>query len=62
MSRQRDKSAVYDLSNIAEALFNLTFLIREESDQPDKVRRYVGMCEEKLRIMVEKLRDLHEPT
>jgi hypothetical protein len=38
-------------SNVVEALCNLTYLICEDADHPEKVRRYAGICEEQLRVM-----------
>ena len=38
-------------ANIMEALYNLTYLICEDADRPDKVRQYTSLCEERLRAL-----------
>jgi hypothetical protein len=42
-----------DISNIAESLSNLTYLILEEADSPDQVRRYASLSEERLRELTD---------
>jgi hypothetical protein len=38
-------------SDILEALCNLTYLICEEANHPNRVRRYAGLCEDRLEAM-----------
>jgi hypothetical protein len=45
-----------EAENITEALCNLVYLICEEADHPEKVRRYASMSEERLNAMAELLR------
>jgi hypothetical protein len=39
------------MSDVLEALSNLTYLICEDAEHPDKVKNYVSMCEERLEAM-----------
>jgi hypothetical protein len=51
---QNDQSHIIYVSkgsDILEALTNLTYLICEEADQPERVKHYVSMCEERLEAM-----------
>ncbi len=38
-------------ANIVEALYNLTYLICEDADNPEKVRQYTSLCEERLQAL-----------
>jgi hypothetical protein len=40
------------LSDIAEALCNLIYLIRMESEQPDRVRYYASASDERIRKLI----------
>jgi hypothetical protein len=53
--RAEDRVFVCKATNIVEALYNLTYLICEEADHPERVRQYAGMSEERLRAMAELL-------
>jgi hypothetical protein len=44
-------------ANILEALWNLTYLVGEEAEQPDRVRYYANLSEERIRAMIDILRD-----
>ena len=46
-------------SNIVEALCNLTYLICEDADRPEKVRQYASLSEERLRALTDLLRTRH---
>jgi hypothetical protein len=39
-------------TDIVEGLCNLTYLICEEAEQPEKVRFYASLSEERLRAMI----------
>jgi hypothetical protein len=45
------------VSNIAEALFNLTYLISEDAEHPNKVRQYASLSEDLLRALTELLKE-----
>jgi hypothetical protein len=51
-----------DISNVAEALYNLTYLIGEEADYPDKVRRYASLSEERLRALTSLIKERRDST
>jgi hypothetical protein len=55
-----DRIFVHRAANIVEALCNLTYLICEDADYPDKVRRYAGISEERLRALTELLHSRNE--
>jgi len=52
---EADRMFVYQATNIVEVLYNLTYLICEEADHPEKVRQYASMSEERLRAMTDLL-------
>lgn len=43
-------------SDIVEGLCNLTYLICEEADRPERVRYYAGLSEQRLQVMIDLLR------
>jgi hypothetical protein len=47
---------IREASNIVECLCNLTYLIGEEAERPEKVRQYAAMSEQRLQAMIELLR------
>ena len=51
-----EKSFILMASDITDALSNLVYLIREDAENPGKVRQYAAMAEELLRAMAELLR------
>jgi hypothetical protein len=50
---------VTSAANIVEALYNLTYLICEDADQPEKVRQYASLCEERLQALTALLHTQH---
>jgi len=50
-SPDSEKVFITSASNILEALCNLTYLICEDADRPEKVRQYVSLCEERLQAL-----------
>ena len=48
---ESEKVFITSASNILEALCNLTYLICEDADRPEKVRQYVSLCEERLQAL-----------
>jgi hypothetical protein len=50
-SPDSDKAFITRASNIVEALWNLTYLICEDADRPEKVRQYASLCEERLQAL-----------
>jgi hypothetical protein len=51
----KERPFIDQASDIVEALVNLTYLICEEADHPERVRQYAGMSEERLRGMIDLL-------
>jgi hypothetical protein len=51
-----DEQFQQEAANIVEALGNLTYLICEEADHPEKVRQYANMSDERLVAMTQLLR------
>jgi hypothetical protein len=51
-----DRIFVHRMADIVESLCNLTYLICEDADYPEKVRQYAGISEERLRTLIELLR------
>ncbi len=47
-----DKVFLERATDIVEGLCNLTYLICEEAERPEKVRFYAGLSEERLRAMI----------
>jgi hypothetical protein len=50
----KDESRIVYISkayDILEALINLTYLMCEEAQHPEKVRQYATMCDERLEAM-----------
>jgi hypothetical protein len=54
-SRQLSDSIQQKGSNILEALFNLLYLAELEADDPEKVRSYLSMSQERVRAMAKVL-------
>jgi len=48
---EAEKIFISRTSNIVEALCNLTYLICEDADHPEKVRQYAGICEDQLQVI-----------
>ena len=42
--------------DIVEGLCNLTYLICQDADRPEKVRYYAGLSEQRLQAMIDLLR------
>jgi hypothetical protein len=51
-----DRFFLEKTSDIVEGLCNLTYLICDEADRPEKVRYYAGLSEQRLQSMIELLR------
>jgi hypothetical protein len=47
-------------ANILEALWNLTYLVCEEAENPERVRYYAHLSEERLQAMTTLLQHEHE--
>jgi hypothetical protein len=45
-----------EASNILGALVNLNYLVREDAENPSKVRHYASMTEERLEAMTQLLK------
>jgi hypothetical protein len=56
---ESERSFIPRASNIVEALCNLTYLICEDADRPEKVRQYASLCEERLRALTDLLQTRH---
>jgi hypothetical protein len=48
-----DQEFVIQAADISEALTNLTYLLREDSNDPAKVRLYVELAEDRTRALRE---------
>jgi hypothetical protein len=58
--KEPEKILITDISNGLEALGNLIYLICEDADHPPRVRQYVNMCEERLRVMTGLVNSMRE--
>jgi hypothetical protein len=50
-----DKVFLEKTTDIVEGLCNLTYLICEDAERPEKVRFYASLSEERLRAMIDLL-------
>jgi hypothetical protein len=51
-----DKHFLERTTDIVEGLCNLTYLICEDADRPEKVRYYASLSEQRLQVMIDLLR------
>ncbi|WP_158945986.1 hypothetical protein [Granulicella sp. S190] len=52
-----DRLFIREVTNHAEALYNLIYLICEEADHPAKVRHYASLSEHSLQALTQLLRE-----